>query len=96
SMLRALLVENKLLVSQRRAGGPWKPKCVRCWAPMRVAGRFHPTARDKPAGEMESALCAGEEEEFCTTAGSVSQDFNESTVETWTREFVWMVLEALG
>ncbi|KAK5881376.1 hypothetical protein CesoFtcFv8_022182 [Champsocephalus esox] len=69
SMLRALLVENKLLGSQRRAGGPWKQKCVRCWAPMRVAVRFHPTARDKPAEEMESALCAGEEEEFCTTAG---------------------------
>ncbi|KAK1881715.1 DENN domain containing protein Crag, partial [Dissostichus eleginoides] len=83
SMLRALLVENKLLVSQRRAAGPWKQKCVRCWAPIRVACRFHPTARDKPAGEMERAL-------------SVSQDFNESTVETWTREFVWVVLEALG
>ncbi|KAI9546798.1 hypothetical protein NQZ68_022743 [Dissostichus eleginoides] len=26
----------------------------------------------------------------------ISQDFNESTVETWTREFVWVVLEALG
>ncbi|KAM7381482.1 hypothetical protein PAMA_012363 [Pampus argenteus] len=42
SMLPTLLVENKLLVSQRRAGGPWTQKCVRCGAPMRVAGRFHP------------------------------------------------------
>lgn len=52
SMLPALLVENKLLVSQRRAGGPWTQKCARCGAAKRVAGRFHPTACDKPAGEM--------------------------------------------
>lgn len=70
SMLLSLLVENKLLVSQRRAGGPWTQKCVRCGAPMRVASRFHPTASDKPAGEMESVLWAVEEE-FCTTAGCV-------------------------
>lgn len=49
SLLLALLVENKLLVSQRRAGGLWTQKCVRCGAPMRVAGRFPPTASDKPA-----------------------------------------------
>lgn len=72
SMLLALLVENKLLVSQRRAGGLWTQKCVRCGAPMRVAGRFHPTASDKPAGEMERVLCAVEEE-FCTTAGCLKK-----------------------
>ncbi|KAM7370679.1 hypothetical protein PAMP_010206 [Pampus punctatissimus] len=54
SMLPALLVENKLLVSQRRAGGLWTQKCVRCGPPMRVAGRFHPTASGKPAEEMEN------------------------------------------
>lgn len=52
SLLLAPLLENKLLVSQRRAGGPWTHKCVRCGAPMRVAGRFNPTAGDKPAGEV--------------------------------------------
>ncbi|KAM3591861.1 uncharacterized protein V6R79_008775 [Siganus canaliculatus] len=41
-MPRALLVENKLLVSQRRAGGPWTQKCVRCGAPIRVARSIPP------------------------------------------------------
>lgn len=68
SLLWALLVENKLLVSQRRAGGLWTQKCVRCGAPMRVVGRFHPTASDEPAGEMESVLRAVEKE-FFTTGG---------------------------
>lgn len=37
SMLQALLVEDRLLVSQRQAGHPWTQKCVRCGAPTRVA-----------------------------------------------------------
>lgn len=76
SLLLALLLENKLLVSQRRAGGPWTHKCVRCGAPMRVAGRFHPTAGDKPAGEVGRVFRAVEEG-FSTAAGCVWKVFSE-------------------
>lgn len=67
SVLPALLVENKLLVSQRRAAGLWTQKCVRRGAPTPVVGRFLPTATDEPAEEMEKCSLSLEEE-FWTTA----------------------------
>lgn len=53
-MLQALLVEDRLLVSQRQAGHPWTQKCVRCGAPTRVARSIPLLASAGPAEEMET------------------------------------------